>query len=53
MEKIIEMADKYSLMHEERLITGACMPKASYLYLDIIGSIKRIAQELVSFSERV
>jgi len=53
MEKITEMADKYALMHEERLITGVCMPMASYLYLDIIGCIKRIAQELVSFSERI
>lgn len=53
MENISEMADKYVLMHEERLITGVCMPKASYLYLDIIGSIKRIAKELVGFSERL
>ena len=53
MERITEMADEYALVLEERLITGACMPKASYLYLDIIGSIRRIAKELVSFSERV
>jgi Na+/phosphate symporter len=53
MERITEMADEYALVHEERLTTGACMPKASYLYLDIIGSIRRIAKELVSFSERV
>jgi Na+/phosphate symporter len=53
MENISEIADKYVLMHEERLITGVCMPKASYLYLDIIGSIKRIAKELVGFSERL
>jgi Na+/phosphate symporter len=51
MEKIIERYDTFSLAHQERLITGACPPKASYLYLDIIGSIKRVAQELVSFSE--
>jgi Na+/phosphate symporter len=53
MERITEMADEYTLVHGERLITGVCMPKASYLYLDIIGSIRRIAQELVSFSERI
>jgi Na+/phosphate symporter len=53
VERIIEMADKYTLVHQERLITGVCTPKASYLYLDIIGSIKRVAQELVSFSERI
>jgi Na+/phosphate symporter len=53
MERIIEMDDKYTLVHQERLVTGASTPKASYLYLDIIGSIKRVAQELVSFSERI
>jgi Na+/phosphate symporter len=53
MEKIIEMADEYALMHGERLNTGMYTSRASYVYLDIIDSIKRIAQELVSFSERV
>jgi Na+/phosphate symporter len=53
MERIIEMADEAALMHEGRLITGACMPKTSYLYLPLIASYKRIAEELVNFSEMV
>ena len=53
MERITEMTDEHAVAHEGRLITGACMPKASYLYLGIIGSIKRISQELVSLSERI
>jgi len=53
MERITEMTNGYAVAHEGRLITGACMPKASYLYLGIIGSIKRISQELVSLSERI
>ena len=53
MERIIEMAGKCNLAHQERLITGASTPIASYLYLDIIGSIKTVAQELVRFSERI
>ena len=53
MERIVKMADEYALVHEERLVTGMCVPKASYLYLDIIDSIKRIAKELVSFSEKI
>ncbi len=52
-EKIIRMVDEYGEQHQERLLSGTCMPAASYLYLDIIGSIKRIAKELVGFSERV
>jgi Na+/phosphate symporter len=53
MERIIKMADEYAVMHEERLSTGMYLSKASYLYLDIIDSIRRISRELVSFSERV
>jgi Na+/phosphate symporter len=53
MEKIIEMADEGALMHGERLIAGTYTSRASYVYLDITDSIKRIAQELVSFSERI
>lgn len=53
MEGIIEMADRCALMHEGRLITGACMPKASYLYLSLIASFKRVAEELVNFSEMI
>lgn len=53
MEKILELVDKYSLTHHERLVTGVSTPKESYLYLDIVNSIKRIAQELVDFSERL
>jgi len=53
MERIIEMAERFMLAHEQRLVTGVCMPKASYLYLDIISSSKRITRELVNFSERI
>ncbi len=53
MERIIEMADMCALVHEGRLIAGACMPKASYLYLSLIASFKRVAEELVNFSERL
>ena len=53
MEEIVSMADLCFLMHEERLNSGMYTSRASYVYLDIIDSIKRIAQELVSFSERV
>ena len=53
VERIVEMSDKYTLVHQERLVTGVCTPKASYLYLDVIGSVKKVAQELVSFSEKI
>lgn len=52
-EKIIRMANEYTLVHEQRLITGVCMPKASYLYIDITDSLKRITRGLFDFAERV
>jgi Na+/phosphate symporter len=53
MEKICKEADEYALVHQNRLITGVCMPKASYLYLDIIDSFERIAKGLFEFSAKV
>ncbi|MBP6942038.1 MAG: hypothetical protein KBB65_09720 [Syntrophorhabdaceae bacterium] len=51
MVKTIETADRCALVHEGRLIAGACMPKASYLYLSLISSFKGVAEELANFSE--
>ena len=52
-EEMMKLADNYSVVHEERLIAGCCMPKASYLYIDITDSLKRIAKGLVEFAERL
>jgi Na+/phosphate symporter len=52
-ETIVSMANEYALVHERRLITGICMPKASYLYIDITDSLKRIAKGLIDFAEKV
>jgi Na+/phosphate symporter len=53
MEEIKRLADEYDLVHQNRLITGVCIPKASYLYIDITDSLKRVARALVQFSEKV
>jgi Na+/phosphate symporter len=53
MEEAIKLADEYEVIHQQRLIEGVCMPKASYLYLDIVDSFKRIARSLAEFAERV
>lgn len=52
-EKAIRMIDEFANVHQNRLITGICMPKASFLYLDITDSIKRIARGLADFAEKV
>jgi Na+/phosphate symporter len=52
-EKLIELAEKNNLVHQQRLITGVCMPRASYIYIDITQSLKRISKGLTDFSEKV
>lgn len=43
-EKAVERtADQYSTAHEERLIEGLCTPKASGLFIDMLGAFKVIA----------
>ncbi len=40
------------LEHQERLVVGNCSPKASFLYLDLMDSMKRVAQELGNLCEQ-
>ncbi len=43
-EKDVERAaSEYATLHEERLIEGLCLPKASGVYVVLLDSIKRIA----------
>ncbi len=41
--EIERTANEFSTLHEERLIEGLCMPKASGIYVIILDSLKRIA----------
>ncbi|MFN3479718.1 MAG: hypothetical protein ACK415_04950 [Thermodesulfovibrionales bacterium] len=40
---IVRRATDYATQHEERLIEGLCLPKASALYINILDVIKSIA----------
>lgn len=52
MEEIRKLIDDYEIVHQNRLITGVCMPQASYLYIDMTDSLKRMAKELALFAEK-
>ena len=52
MEKVRKMADDFDIIHQNRLITGVCMPKASFLYIDMTDSLKRMAKELGAFADK-
>jgi Na+/phosphate symporter len=41
----------FGVEHQQRLVIGMCAPKASFLYLDIMNSLKRITQELSGLFE--
>ena len=47
------MAEDYVAAHQIRLITGVCMPKASYSYIAIVDLIKGVSRELNSFCEEL
>ncbi len=53
LDKVWKLASNFEITHQNRLIIGVCMPKASYLYIDITDSLKRIARELAEFAEYV
>jgi|Deesub1362A_J573_1020465.scaffolds.fasta_scaffold00268_51 Na+/phosphate symporter len=40
---IVRAANEFSTKHEERLIEGLCMPKASSVYLEMLDAFKIIA----------
>ncbi|MDD3846285.1 MAG: hypothetical protein PHC90_07985 [Syntrophorhabdaceae bacterium] len=52
MEKVTKMIDEFDMVHQNRLITGVCMPQASYLYIDMTDSLKRMARELGAFAQK-
>lgn len=52
MERLVKTADDFALEHQERLITGLCTPQASYLYVDMMDALRRVARELVHVAEK-
>ncbi len=52
-EKIFMLVDEYAIIHQNRLIAGICLPQASYIYLDLVDSIKRISRGILDFAEKV
>ena len=49
--EISRSADDYATMHEDRLIAGLCMPKASPLFLEIMDAIKGIVWHTKGIAE--
>jgi phosphate uptake regulator len=52
LEQMMTLADNYAMIHHERLIAGVCVPEASYVYVDMTDSFKRVSRALVDFTDR-
>ena len=52
-KKVLKMADGYADEHEQRLIEGVCVPKASPIYLDILVSLKGIVFHILEISQKI
>lgn len=53
LDKVTKMIDEFDHVHQNRLITGVCMPQASYLYIDMTDSLKRMSRELAAFANNI
>ncbi|MEK7813356.1 MAG: hypothetical protein AAB296_06305 [Candidatus Desantisbacteria bacterium] len=52
-KELSELSDKYSCIHQERLVDGLCVPKASPVYLDMIDSLRNITIHICIMAERL
>jgi Na+/phosphate symporter len=50
-KRLAQMNLDFALAHEERLLAGACAPKASSLYLDILDSVRSACRHLIAMTE--
>lgn len=51
-EKLVDLVHKYAEEHQQRMITGVCTPQGSYVYVDMIESLKRMATQLASLAKK-
>jgi Na+/phosphate symporter len=51
LHKVTNLINGFDSVHQNRLISGVCMPQASYLYIDMTDSLKRMSRELSAFAE--
>ncbi len=51
LSRLHAMTDEFSIEHQGRLISGLCVPKASYLYLEMMGSLRRAMSQIALLSQ--
>jgi Na+/phosphate symporter len=48
-----EMANEYTLFHQQRLVEGVCMPKASSVYVAIVDYFKGIGSHVRQIAQKL
>lgn len=51
-EKLVGLVHQYAEEHQQRMISGVCTPQGSYVYVDMIESLKRMATQLASLAKK-
>lgn len=51
-QKLFDLVHKYAEEHQQRMISGICTPRGSYIYVDMVESLKRMATQLVSLATK-
>lgn len=52
LEKLVELVHKYADEHQQRMISGICTPRGSYVYVDMMESLKRMATQLARLATK-
>lgn len=52
-ERLGRLASEYATFHEERLISGVCIPKSAPVYLDILDSLRNIGWHLREVTRKI
>jgi Na+/phosphate symporter len=52
LHELVDLVHKYADEHQQRMITGACTPRGSYIYVDMLESLKRMATQLASLASK-
>ncbi len=51
-KKLGKLAIEYATFHEERLLSGTCIPKSAPIFLDILDSLRNISWHLCEIAKK-
>jgi Na+/phosphate symporter len=52
LDDLVNLVHKYADEHQQRMISGICTPRTSYVYVDMMESLKRMATQLARLATK-